>query len=133
MSIFASARSGARQAFAFDVDSLLTYRTSFAQAMVKESDGVLLAWQGRSPETFARGGVGAATVEIFTEREDGLWERSAMHHVQRHHAPDVVRAALARSGLECILAGQHPGATLEDSVDDEAHIKIVYFARHVNG
>jgi SAM-dependent methyltransferase len=119
--------------FAFDLNSLLTYRTAFAQGMVKEGDGVLLAWRGESTPAFERGGIGAATVEIFTERDDGLWERGSMRHVQRHHSPEAVRAALAQAGLECALAGQHPGARLEDGFDDERHIKSVYFARHVRG
>jgi SAM-dependent methyltransferase len=116
--------------FAFDVNSLLTYRTSFAEDTVREGDGVLLAWRGEAGPTFERGEIGAATVAIFSERDDGLWERTTMRHVQRHHAPDSVRAALDRAGLECVLAGQHSGARLEDGFDDERHIKLVYFARH---
>jgi SAM-dependent methyltransferase len=116
--------------FAFDLNSLLTYRTSFAQDAVKERDGVLLAWRGETASTAGRGEIGTATVEIFTERADGLWERRSMQHVQRHHAPEVVRDALAFAGLECVAAGQHPGARLEDGFDDERHIKVVYFARH---
>jgi SAM-dependent methyltransferase len=116
--------------FAFDVNSLHTYRTAFAQAIVKEGDGVFLAWRGESDPAFGRGEIGAATVEIFSERSDGLWERSRMRHVQRHHCTEAVRRALAAAGLECVLAGQHPGARLEDTFDDERHIKVVYFARH---
>ncbi len=119
--------------FAFDVNSLLTYRTAFAEDAVREGDGVLLAWQGESETSFGRGDIGAATVAIFTERGDGLWERMSMRHVQRHHAPETVRAALHRAGLECVLAGQHCGARLEDAFDDERHIKLVYFARHQSG
>lgn len=118
--------------FAFDVNSLFTYRTSFAQAMVKEGDGVLLAWQGESTPAFARGEVGTASVVIFTEDDDGRWSRTEMRHVQRHHPPHVVRAALSRAGLRCTSAGQHPGASLEDSVDDERHIKIVHFAQRAD-
>jgi SAM-dependent methyltransferase len=117
--------------FAFDVNSLLTYRTAFAQGMVKQDGGVVMAWQGESRPTFAQGEIGSATVQIFTERHDGLWQRELMRHVQRHHTPRAIRQALARAGLECVLAGQHPGAKLEDNFDDEQHIKVVYFARHV--
>jgi SAM-dependent methyltransferase len=116
--------------FAFDVNSLLTYRTSFAQDMVKEGDGVLLAWQGETTSGFGRGDIGTARVVIFGEAGDGRWQRREMRHVQRHHPPEVVCAALRRAGLTCELVGQHPGARLEDVVDDERHIKIVYFARH---
>jgi SAM-dependent methyltransferase len=118
--------------FVFDVNSLLTYRTTFSLDTVREGEGVLLAWRGESEPTFARGGMGTATVEIFVNREDGLWERRSMRHVQRHHPPDAIRAALASAGLECVVAGQHPGARLEDGFDDECHIKLVYFARRAS-
>lgn len=116
--------------FAFDANSLRTYRTTFSLDTVREGDGVLLAWKGESEPTFARGEMGAARVEIFVSRGDGLWERLSMRHVQRHHPPDIIRSALASAGLECVVAGQHPGAHLEDVFDDESHIKLVYFARH---
>jgi hypothetical protein len=101
--------------------------------MVKERAGVLLAWQGESDPGFDHGEIGMASVAIFAERADGLWERRSMRHVQRHHSPRAVRAALARAGLRCAVAGQHPGARLEDSFDDEHHIKVVYFAQHLSG
>src|SRR2546421_7976802 len=34
--------------FAFDLNSLLTYRTSFASDAVREGEGVLLAWRGET-------------------------------------------------------------------------------------
>ena len=119
-----------RGIFAFDVNSLLTYRTSFAQDMVKEAHGLLLAWQGETSCSFNRGEIATAKVAIFTECETGGWQRAEMRHVQRHHPPHAVRRALNQAGLTCTLAGQHPGARLEDVVDDERHIKIVYFAQH---
>jgi SAM-dependent methyltransferase len=115
--------------FAFDVNSLLTYRTAFAQAMIKEGDGVFMAWRGEASPQFEPGDIAAARVEIFCEGEDGLWERRAMRHIQRHHPPEVVGAALAEAGLEYWIAGQHPGARLEDIFDDQRHIKLLYFAR----
>jgi SAM-dependent methyltransferase len=118
--------------FAFDVNSLRTYRTTFANDAVREGDGVLLAWKGESQQTFARGEVGTATVDIFVNQENGLWQRMSMRHVQRHHPPDSIRSALAEAELECVVVGQHPGARLEDAVDEESHIKLVYLARHVS-
>lgn len=116
--------------FTFDLNSLYTYRTAFSQAMVKESEDVFMTWRGESSPHFRPGSIGTATVEIFNRRGGGLWERSAMRHVQRHHSARVVRAALLRAGLQCELVGQHPGARLEDGFDEERHIKVVYFARH---
>jgi SAM-dependent methyltransferase len=115
--------------FAFDVNSLHTYRTAFAQAMVRGDERLLMAWLGETPPDVDAGSIGSAAVEIFSQRADGLWERTAMRHVQRHHPPEVIIAALARAGLECTIAGQHPGARLENEFDDERHIKGVYLAR----
>jgi SAM-dependent methyltransferase len=117
--------------FAFDLNSLLTYRTAFAETTVTAGDGVLFIWRGEGRPEAASCELASAAVEIFAERPSGAWERASMRHVQRHHSPEVVRAALARAGLECAaVAGQHPGARLVDHVDDELHTKLMYFARH---
>lgn len=116
---------------AFDVNSLLTYRTSFAETEVREQDGILFAWRGEAPPTLQPGEGAAATVEIFARAVDGLWERHTMRHVQRHHPRSAIVAALERSGLECCaVLGQRRGAILEDRVDEESHIKLVYLAKH---
>jgi SAM-dependent methyltransferase len=119
--------------FAFDLNTLQTYRSSFAQAIVREGDGLFFAWRGETTATVAAGGLAAATVEIFAERANGLWERRSSRHVQRHHPATVVRVALARAGLECCaVAGQSAGAQLETGADEERHIKLVYFARRAD-
>ncbi len=116
--------------FAFDLNSLRTYRTAFAQPMVREADGLLFVWRGEGDGSVEEGGSAAATVEVFARQGDGLWERSSSRHVQRHHPHETVLAALAAGGLECCgVAGQLRGAKLEPVVDEERHIKRVYFAR----
>jgi SAM-dependent methyltransferase len=117
--------------FAFDLNSLATYRDSFARAIVREQDGLFCAWKGEATAGIEPGDLASATLEIFVERDDGLWERRSSHHVQRHHRPERVRNALARAGLECrLIAGQLPGARLEPTFDEDRHIKLVLFAGH---
>jgi SAM-dependent methyltransferase len=121
--------------FAFDVNSLGTYRTSFAQAIIREAHGLFFSWRGDGTGTAGPGHTAAATVEIFAERSDGLWERRSSRHVQRHHQPGDVRAALERAGLACCgVAGQLAGGQLEADADadEERHIKLVYFARRAS-
>lgn len=119
--------------FAFDLNTLQTYRSSFAQAIVREGESLFFAWRGESAATVEPGEIAAATVEIFAERADGLWERRSSRHVQRHHPPAIVRAALAGAGLDCCaVAGQSAGAQLEASAEEERHIKLVYFARRAD-
>lgn len=116
--------------FVFDLNSLRTYRGSFSQTRIRESDGIFFAWRGESAPSFAHGETASARVEVFSEREDGLWERDSGCHEQRHYPPELVRAALEQAGLECCaILGQRPGAELEDTFDENDHIKLVYFAR----
>lgn len=118
--------------FAFDLNSLRTYRSAFAQSIVRESAGTFFAWRGEGSDDIAAGEATSARLEIFSKRTDGLWERCSSRHRQRHFPPDTVRAELAAAGLECCaIAGQLPGAFLETRADEERHIKLVYFARHV--
>jgi SAM-dependent methyltransferase len=115
--------------FAFDVNSLMTYRTCFAEDSVTESQGIMFVWRGEGLPGAAPGEQAAASVDIFTERGDGLWERRSMRHLQRHHPRHAVQAGLGSAGL-CHRAtlGQHRGARLEPSPDEERHTKLVYFA-----
>jgi predicted TPR repeat methyltransferase len=119
--------------FAFDVNSLLTYRTSFAETFVSEQDGIVFTWRGEATPEIQPGEMATATVEIFAKDDEGRWERHAMRHVQRHHPRQAIQAALENAGLECCLAlGQHRGARLEEGVDESRHIKVVYLARRAS-
>lgn len=116
--------------FVFDVNSLATYREAFGQSLVREHDGLVFAWRGEAERSLEPCQTAAASVEIFAQRHDGLWERRTSRHLQRHHPPEVINSALAEAGLECAaVMGQLPGARLEIDADEERHIKLVYFAR----
>jgi SAM-dependent methyltransferase len=120
--------------FAFDVNTLLTYRTSFAQTFVSEAGGAFFAWRGEASPDMHPGEIAEASVEIFSEDDDGRWERHATRHIQRHHPREAVVEALSRSGLRCCATlGQHPGSKLEESGDEHRHIKLVYFAKRHHG
>jgi SAM-dependent methyltransferase len=117
--------------FAFDVNSLLTYRTAFAETQVLEDDELFFAWRGEASPAIRPGEGASATVEIFARRPSGSWERHTMRHIQRHHPRQAIFSALERAGLECCAVfGQHPGAILEEDPDEQSHIKLVYLARH---
>ncbi|HTX31474.1 MAG TPA: class I SAM-dependent methyltransferase [Solirubrobacteraceae bacterium] len=116
--------------FAFDVNSLATYRTSFAETEVREQGGIFFAWRGEAAPTLQAAEGASATVEIFAPNVDGLWERHTMRHVQRHHPRSAIVAALQSAGLKCCAVfGQRRGAVLEDQADEESHIKLVYLAK----
>jgi SAM-dependent methyltransferase len=116
--------------YAFDVNSLRTYRSAFAQTFVREDAGALFCWRGEAAATFGAGDSASATIEVFVAEDDEAWRRTTSRHFQRHHEPAVIRAALASAGLECAaVVGQWPGGRLDDTVDETAQIKLVYFAR----
>ena len=118
--------------FVFDVNSLETYRRGFASSIVRESEGLFFSWRGEAGQTVGPCETAAATIEVFAEREDGLWERRSSRHVQRHHSREAICAALAATGLECrSLLGQRQGARLEAVPSEERHAKLVYFVRPV--
>jgi SAM-dependent methyltransferase len=117
--------------FAFDVNSLKTYRTTFTQTFVREDAGALFCWRGEATSPIDPGDAASASIEAFIEGEDALWQRVTSRHVQRHHPPELVRATLEAAGLECsMVAGQLGGGHLEDRADETEHIKLVYLARH---
>lgn len=114
----------------FDVNSLTTYRTSFAGDFAFERDGKFFCWRGGGSPEAAPGEVHAATVEIFAEAHAGCWQRTTSRHVQRHHPREAVEAACAFAGLDLVAAcGQMPGGRLEPVADEAHHAKVVYVAR----
>jgi SAM-dependent methyltransferase len=120
--------------YAFDVNSLNTYRTTFAQTFVSEDPGGVFCWRGETQPAFGPGDSASATIEMFIEDEDDVWHRLTGRHVQRHHGPDAVVAALEAAGLECAaVVGQWPGCRFDECVDETRQIKLVYFARKATG
>jgi SAM-dependent methyltransferase len=120
--------------YAFDVNSLKTYRTTFAETFVSEDAGGVFCWRGETEPTFEAGDSASVTIEMFIEDEDQVWQRVTGRHVQRHHAPHAVLAALGKAGLECAaVVGQWPGCRFDECVDETRQIKLVYFARKATG
>jgi SAM-dependent methyltransferase len=115
----------------FDVNTLSTYRSSFATDFSLEAPGSFLCWRGEADrEAFAPGDVASAAIEIFEEELDGRWRRVTSRHVQRHHPRDELEAAIEEAGLELVaVRGQARGGLLEEHADELVHPKLVYLAR----
>jgi SAM-dependent methyltransferase len=116
----------------FDVNTLSTYRTTFARDMTMDGPGVFLAWRGGCSEAEEPGCVAELIVEAFRETDDGLHERVTTRHLQRHHPREAIESALAGAGLAPVaVLGQLPDGSLDVAADEARHHKLVYLAQRV--
>jgi SAM-dependent methyltransferase len=114
----------------FDVNTLATYRSSFATDFALDGPSSFLCWRGQADREFSPGEVAEAAIEVFEEEPDGRWRRTTSRHVQRHHPREDVEAALEAAGLElAAVRGQARGARLEPHADELEHPKVVYLAK----
>jgi SAM-dependent methyltransferase len=114
----------------FDTNTLSTYRTVFAGTNALDSEGDFFCIRGEAPSEFEPGSLASVWIEAFTERPDGLWERSRTRHLQRHHPRGDIEWALEEAGLELVaVRGQSVGAHMHVVPDEDRHTKIVYMAR----
>jgi SAM-dependent methyltransferase len=115
---------------AFDLNSLLAYRTTFASDSVSERDDVLFAWRGLASGDAEPGCLAEAQIDIVAPAGGGAWERRVTRHRQRHFERACVLELLAGAGLECLTVhGVRADASLDESADEERHLKILYTAR----
>lgn len=113
----------------FDVNSLSTYRTTFARDAIDDRGHVVFWWRGHAGAGAEPGDVHRATVEVFERVSGDLWRRTTSHHVQRHHPLSAVRRSIARAGLTLLaVRGQFPGAVMSEYPDEEQHPKLVFVA-----
>lgn len=114
----------------FDLNTVSTYRTTWARDATLESPALFLAWRGRSDEGFEPGGIAELIVEAFSQTTMGVYERVTSRHVERHHPRPAVERALAGAGLAAVgVFGQLPDGSLDSLADEDLHHKLVYFAQ----
>jgi SAM-dependent methyltransferase len=116
----------------FDVNTLSTYRTTFACDMTLDGPEVFLAWRGGCNESEEPGCLAELVVEAFSEVDSGRYERVTTRHTQRHHPRPDIERALAGAGLAAVgVFGQLPDGSLDTLADELVHHKLVYFAQRV--
>jgi len=113
----------------FDVNTLRTYRTFFAEEQVVERDGLRLVWRGQGSPTAAPGSISEARFEV----EAGAGPKGSVEthfHRQRHFPEAEVLEAMAASGLEVLdVFGHEDDSVLKQPVDELVHSKVVYIGR----
>jgi SAM-dependent methyltransferase len=114
----------------FDVNTIVAYRTFFAEEVVVERDGRRLVWKGQSSPEVGPSSISEASFEVLPpEGGDGARIPPEMHR-QRHFTEAEVLATLEDAGLECLeVFGHGHDAILRQPLQDEVHDKAVYIAR----
>jgi SAM-dependent methyltransferase len=117
----------------FDVNTLSTYRTTWATDLALDGPDVFLTWRGRCSESAQPGCLAELTIEAFRETGQGLYGRVTSDHVQRHHPRREVEAALAGAGLTAVgVFGLLTDGSLDElAPDDDLHHKLIYFAQRL--
>ena len=107
----------------FDTNTLATYRDVFATTDVREA-GARFVWRGGCDASFGEGERADATLEVFVG--GALPRRISCRHVQFHHPPPRIKAALRQAGLRIAESyGQDAdGRRLEDSDELTARKRI---------
>jgi SAM-dependent methyltransferase len=112
----------------FDVNTLRTYRTFFADRVEVEAPGCTVVWEGETDRDLAAGGLARATITAIGP--DGSAVGRPSRQRQRHHPRAVVLDALADAGLVALgTYGQDLAGRLEPCADEGRHTKAVYVAR----
>ncbi|HEX3174430.1 MAG TPA: class I SAM-dependent methyltransferase [Solirubrobacterales bacterium] len=108
----------------FDVNTLLTYRTFFAERRLVEHGGRRLVWDGGAAGDVAAGAIVTAHLQVEGDA------RSAHTHRQRHFPEADIRNALSAAQLEYLeILGQDEHGGLHQPFRELDHVKALYIAR----
>jgi SAM-dependent methyltransferase len=114
----------------FDVNSLRSYRTFYASLTVVASQENVLVWDGQASPTIGAGEVASALLQVLERGAGGAWSRRECVHYQRHHARDVVEAALREARLRPVgLYGMYLDGSTSATFSEADNSKALYIAR----
>ncbi len=123
----------------FDLNTLYSCRTFFAETAVVEQGGRRMVWRGRAAADTRPGSVCESRLETeWTGRAqsgaDGA-EVPAHVHRQRHFPAEEVVAILEEAGFACVeVFGHGPDAIPQQPLDELNHQKAVFIAQaHAKG
>ncbi len=115
----------------FDVNTLLAYRTFFAETEIVERGGWRLVWTGKATADVAPGSICESTLESVPLDAAGAGaEASTLRHRQRHFPEAEVLETLERAGFECLdIYGHGLDGIPRQPLDESIHTKAIYIAR----
>ena len=112
----------------FDVNTLRSYRTFFAETEIVETGGRRLVWRGQAATDAPPGSICESRFEVETAGAAAELVETHLHR-QRHFPEAEVLALLAGAGLECLdVFGHGFDAVLKQPLDELVHTKAVYMA-----
>lgn len=105
----------------FDVNTLDTYRTFFAEELVREGHGRRLIWTGEADSAQAHPGM----IAEATFKDEGV--PSLIHvHRQRHFPESMLRGAIESAGMRPVAVYGELEGELDQELDEERHSKAVF-------
>ena len=111
----------------FDVNTIRTYRTAFAESSRHRAGGWSFLWRGQADRRFTAGQTARLTIEATSE---GGTRRST-RHLQRHWSRSTLKRLMGRAGLECAaIHGMTDRGELREPAREDRHSKFIYVARH---
>lgn len=114
----------------FDLNTLLAYRTFFAEEATIERGGRRMIWRGLTAPDAPPGVQAEASFEAEPLGGSEPPPIPPEIHRERHFPEATVLAALAAAGLECLAVyGQHEDGIPRRPLDEASHFKAIYVAR----
>jgi SAM-dependent methyltransferase len=114
----------------FDVNTLASYRSFFAEEVVVEREGKRMIWRGLSSEDTPPGSVCEASFEVEPLVQGTGPSIAPERHRERHFPEAEVLATLAEAGFECFdVFGLGADDALRQPLDEAEHYKAIYIAR----
>jgi len=121
---------GPKGLLAFDLNTLLSFRTFWAQETVIERAGRRMTWKGRADANGPPGMIAEANILVEPLSVDDPGVPVTSLHRQRHHPEAGVLQAIDSAGLSCIgVYGIHHDAVMQQPLDEGDHTKAIYLAR----
>jgi SAM-dependent methyltransferase len=112
----------------FDVNTISSYRTFFAEEVEIEREGRRLLWHGLASPDQPEGTISEARFEVEPLGPEGQRIEPELHR-ERHFPEAEVLAAFEVAGLECLdVYGHRDDAIPEQPLDEAEHGKAVYIA-----
>ena len=114
----------------FDLNTLETYRTFFAEEVVVERAGKRMTWRGKNSPDFQPGSFAEASLEVEPMDKAAGPAIPPKLHRERHFPEAEIRAALEAVGLELLdVYGHHYDGIPKQPLDEVAHTKAIYISR----